>query len=1171
MAKECAAGETHSGVVALDGKVYMWGSAEYGCLGLGNAIISGQQPEPRRIEHTIGSLKCSRIACGLAHTGVVTEDGDLYMFGAGWFGRLGLNTLDNVYAPQQVPLTRKVSDFGLAAYHTLVIDDRRDLYAWGRDSCVCEPMHCTLPKKFTQLGESVKVRAIACREGHSLAVTSEGEVYVWGDNLSHQLGLSKLLQRKHVQMPEQLGTLPGTVVSMATGPSHSVGIMGNGDLYAWGDQSCGRLGLTNIQDFRYVDTPSKVEPVWSSVEAMTHGSRDKKEAQKDDESLPPPADEDEDENIAEEAESPAKGASTKANNEPNEKDQLFGAMREGAGIKEFSTMQSLIKQEPASAKEAALNATEASLVKDYEIFLKDILVNVTEFERMKQEKLTDVDSAFKTTVKFMSHVKAPQHSGGAAGTSTSKKSKSQNAALKKLIGLLPRFEELVWSLQQQPAYLSELSMHIGDEAKERIFYRFVAALYVELHDDRTKHLFMALLKLMIKQEVEECKDPKQVFQPTRSRVFHLFSNFALQPYFREDIVHTLMDVSKKSGLMCTLDRGVKELGHHFYLTKDEFLASSSGQENKDAQELTVEFNTNLERFREYILGDFMDWVTNLELPTDVQKMLYHALQTIKARRFTQTQDDMSIGLDLQICEPLARLYVQGVLMPQLENFAEYSGKMQGLGTPAQLQVAQDASIRNNVKKIAAFLKKLVNNSFVEPAEKQLAVIGRQLRPALLQFCKEQGAKSQDDTDTQLTIDVFVSHYDSSEHYVQLHTKDLLSVTQMLLEHESKIGLTEEDYLVMELIPPFAEICADAVISSIKPEQDVVFNFKMNSRFLLTSPSMVFCKTSKAPVPRRLSAETAAGGEDKIEVVKPYSLPEDPSDPRAVLQDLWNALPPLQSENFRDMKAEFEALKKHYANITPPDYDLTKKLDSGLKKIDELIAADTKTDDVLAYIIEQLLMRDRHRIYLENVDSGRRTIREAKSIYYLKMERVNVELSLMKRFCSDPKLPKQISDTAYEVAGVRLNMNQVAQKIATLRTVEPDDIPDGCSFAPQKTLPLSELLRTKVVKTVAHPTLDPLPEKTKKAKLFFTFSFNQVAGLDIVVVLHKSAKETAMIRKMSVPQRVLMDINKKAAGGDGAGGGGAGGKTEGETTTLDDGFLTVYLAGFSELQRKIVVN
>ncbi len=100
---DCAAGELHSAAVTNNGYLYTWGSAENGCLGHGSQAASGQQPNPTRVESkSLGGKLCMRVGCGMNHTGVITTDGDLYTFGAGWYGRLGLRESDNVYEPQRV-------------------------------------------------------------------------------------------------------------------------------------------------------------------------------------------------------------------------------------------------------------------------------------------------------------------------------------------------------------------------------------------------------------------------------------------------------------------------------------------------------------------------------------------------------------------------------------------------------------------------------------------------------------------------------------------------------------------------------------------------------------------------------------------------------------------------------------------------------------------------------------------------------------------------------------------------------------------------------------------------------------------------------------------------------------------------------------------------------------
>ncbi len=60
------------------------------------------------------------------------------------------------------------------------------------------------------------------------------------------------------------------------------------------------------------------------------------------------------------------------------------------------------------------------------------------------------------------------------------------------------------------------------------------------------------------------------------------------------------------------------------------------------------------------------------------------------------------------------------------------------------------------------------------------------------------------------------------------------------------------------------------------------------------------------------------------------MPEDAGDPRRVLEQLFYLLPDLEAGNFKDMRLEFDELKKMYINMAPPDYDTARKLEDGMK-------------------------------------------------------------------------------------------------------------------------------------------------------------------------------------------------------------------------------------------------
>ena len=80
-----AAGSFHSAAVGEDGALFVWGSGANGELGTGD---TDRRLAPTRVAGLTAPVR--QVAAGGFHTGIVTEAGDLHMFGLGRDGRLGL-------------------------------------------------------------------------------------------------------------------------------------------------------------------------------------------------------------------------------------------------------------------------------------------------------------------------------------------------------------------------------------------------------------------------------------------------------------------------------------------------------------------------------------------------------------------------------------------------------------------------------------------------------------------------------------------------------------------------------------------------------------------------------------------------------------------------------------------------------------------------------------------------------------------------------------------------------------------------------------------------------------------------------------------------------------------------------------------------------------------------
>ncbi|XP_051993155.1 probable E3 ubiquitin-protein ligase HERC3 [Xyrauchen texanus] len=97
-----------------------------------------------------------------------------------------------------------------------------------------------------------QVIQIACGDQHSMALTDDAQLFVWGENSHGQLGLkegrSGSLTAQHVQ---SLSGIP--LVQISAGGDHSFALSISGVVFGWGKNNAGQLGLGDTTD-RYVPT-----------------------------------------------------------------------------------------------------------------------------------------------------------------------------------------------------------------------------------------------------------------------------------------------------------------------------------------------------------------------------------------------------------------------------------------------------------------------------------------------------------------------------------------------------------------------------------------------------------------------------------------------------------------------------------------------------------------------------------------------------------------------------------------------------------------------------------------------------------------------------------------------------------------------------------------------------
>lgn len=247
-------GDNHTAAVC-DGKLYTWGVGTWGRLGLGHQQ-SVNTPTPVAIDGVV-----VRVDCAAYHTLVLTDKKELYGFGWNKGGRVGSTSEETVIAaPEKLEWPelagKQIVNLATGMNVSFVVTAEREVYSWGSGTAGCTGHKDTNDRYGPQLVQDLqgqKVVSVVCGASHTMALTSDGKVLSWGLNNDCQLGRKTPNQQSAMQ-PTVIPDLEG-IKLIAAGRSQSFAISDDA-VYVWGN---GSYGLLATGHEKTVETPTKVE------------------------------------------------------------------------------------------------------------------------------------------------------------------------------------------------------------------------------------------------------------------------------------------------------------------------------------------------------------------------------------------------------------------------------------------------------------------------------------------------------------------------------------------------------------------------------------------------------------------------------------------------------------------------------------------------------------------------------------------------------------------------------------------------------------------------------------------------------------------------------------------------------------------------------------------------
>ena len=246
-------GTTHTGLVKEDGQLVMWGMNEYGEFGIGKTSMFKQG-------FTDSEKDVVDVACGYFYsTAILKKDGSMWVCGRNNYGQLGNGKYGFTQISKEfVKLDTNVVKIGAGEGYFIYL--KKDGSLWGVGSSDSGKLtnkysgdYVTKPVKLMD-----GIRDFSTYYRNTAAINKNNELYMFGNNTNGQLGIGNNNESVNVNLPVKVLE---NVRTVSCGVDYVLAVKNDNTLYSWGKNDyCQLMNGKTAYDKDYVQVykPTKV-------------------------------------------------------------------------------------------------------------------------------------------------------------------------------------------------------------------------------------------------------------------------------------------------------------------------------------------------------------------------------------------------------------------------------------------------------------------------------------------------------------------------------------------------------------------------------------------------------------------------------------------------------------------------------------------------------------------------------------------------------------------------------------------------------------------------------------------------------------------------------------------------------------------------------------------------